>query len=93
MPSGLPGNADRDRDQVPAAPAGAGGCHPPGDQGLIAADLFCCLGDRPQVGQILGGYAGRVEVVCQLLESVGGGLYPVYPHDGDQVPFDLDSTR
>jgi hypothetical protein len=28
-------------------------------------------------------------VVCQLLESVGGGLYPVYPHDGDQVPFDL----
>jgi hypothetical protein len=21
----------------------------------------------------------RVEVVCQLLESVGGGLYPVYP--------------
>jgi hypothetical protein len=22
----------------------------------------------------------RVEVVCQLLESVGGGLYPVYPH-------------
>ena len=35
------------------------------------------------------GYAGRVEVVCQLLESVGGGLYPAYPHDGDQVPFDL----
>src|ERR1700722_15234157 len=28
-------------------------------------------------------------VVCQLLELVGGGLYPVYPHDGDQVPFDL----
>jgi hypothetical protein len=28
-------------------------------------------------------------VVCRLLELVGGGLYPVYPHDGDQVPFDL----
>ncbi len=27
--------------------------------------------------------------LCQLLESVGGSLYPVYPHDGDQVPFDL----
>jgi hypothetical protein len=27
--------------------------------------------------------------LCQLLESVGGTLYPVYPHDGDQVPFDL----
>jgi hypothetical protein len=27
--------------------------------------------------------------LCQLLESVVGGLYPVYPHDGDQVPFDL----
>jgi hypothetical protein len=25
----------------------------------------------------------------QLPGSVGGGLYPVYPHDGDQVPFDL----
>jgi hypothetical protein len=24
-----------------------------------------------------------------LLDSVGGGLYPIYPHDGDQVPFDL----
>jgi hypothetical protein len=24
-----------------------------------------------------------------LLESVVGGLYPVYPHDGNQVPFDL----
>jgi hypothetical protein len=44
---------------------------------------------RPQAGLILRGYAGRVEVVCQLLESVVGGLYPVYPHDGDQVPFDL----
>jgi len=27
--------------------------------------------------------------LCQLLESVGGSLYPVYPYDGDQVPFDL----
>ena len=27
--------------------------------------------------------------LCQLLESVGGSLCPVYPHDGDQVPFDL----
>jgi hypothetical protein len=27
--------------------------------------------------------------LCQLLESVGGSLYLVYPHDGDQVPFDL----
>jgi hypothetical protein len=26
---------------------------------------------------------------CQLLESVVGSLYPVYPHNGDQVPFDL----
>jgi hypothetical protein len=33
-------HADRAREPVPAAPAGAGGCHPPGDQGLIAADLF-----------------------------------------------------
>ena len=48
------------------------------EEGLIAADLLlCCLGDRPQVGPILRVYAGRVEVVCQLLESVGGGLYPV----------------
>jgi hypothetical protein len=28
-------------------------------------------------------------VICQLLGLVGGGLYPVYPHDGNQVPFDL----
>ena len=61
--------------------------------GLIAADLFSCLGDRPQVGPILRGYAGRLEIVRQLLESVGGGLYPVYPHDGDQVPFDLVQHR
>jgi hypothetical protein len=27
--------------------------------------------------------------LCQLLESVAGSLYTVYPHDGDQVPFDL----
>ena len=26
---------------------------------------------------------------CQLLESVAGSLYPVYPHDSDQVLFDL----
>jgi len=24
---------------------------------------------------------------------MGGGLYPVYPHDGDQVPFDLAASR
>ena len=50
--------------------------HRPVDMGLIAADLFSCLGDRPQVGPILRGYAGRVGVVRQLLESVGGGLIP-----------------
>ena len=27
--------------------------------------------------------------LCQLLGSVGGSSYPVYPLDGDQVPFDL----
>ena len=39
------------------------------------------------------GKSGRSQcstgALCQLLESVVGGLYPVYPHDGDQVPFDL----
>ena len=35
---------------------------------------------------VLGEYR---RALCQLLEPVGGSLYPVYPHDGDQVPFDL----
>jgi hypothetical protein len=52
----LPESADCARDPVPAAPADAGGCHPPGD--------------RPQVGPILRGYPGRVEAVCQLLEAL-----------------------
>ena len=29
------------------------------------------------------------EALCQLLGSAVGSLYPVYPHDGDQVLFDL----
>lgn len=47
---------------------------------------------RRQVGLILRGCVGRVEVVCQLLESVGD-LYPVYRHDDDQVPSISYSTR
>jgi hypothetical protein len=30
--------------------------------------------------------------LCQRLESVAGSLYPVYPHDGDQVPSTSYST-
>ena len=60
-----------------------------GDEGLRAADLFSVASATARKSDQSSGYAGRVEVVCQLLESVGGGLYPIYPHDGDQVPFDL----
>jgi hypothetical protein len=45
----LPGHAERDGDPVPAAPFGAGGGYPFGDEGFIAADLLGCLGNCPQV--------------------------------------------
>src|ERR1700745_2048593 len=61
-----------------------------------------CLHHKPggqqAAGHLRRHYGGRRLLVVlvqyrralgQLLESVGGGLYPVYPDDGDQVPFDL----
>jgi hypothetical protein len=40
--------------------------------------------------KVATGRAGALpEALCQLPDSVVGSLYPVYPHDGDQVPFDL----
>ncbi len=46
---GLPGYAERDRDPVPAPPAGSRRRDPLGHQGLIAANLLRGLGNRPQV--------------------------------------------
>jgi hypothetical protein len=46
---GLPGYAERNRDPVPAPPAGPRRSDPLGDQGLVAADLLRGLGNRPQV--------------------------------------------
>jgi hypothetical protein len=58
-----------------------------------AHDLGLGLGDVDHRGRLgaavceCGRLPGRGRL--PVLESVGGGLYPVYPHDGDQVPFDL----
>jgi hypothetical protein len=41
---GLPGYAERDRDPVPAPPAGSRRRDPLGHQGLVAADLLGGLG-------------------------------------------------
>lgn len=46
----------------------------------VAAGLVFAVAEA---GPIFRGYGTESRIVCQLLESVGGGLYPVYPHDGD----------
>ena len=54
----------------------------PGDVGRVRTEL--CLVVMPL--DVLVQYR---RALYQLLGSVVGSLYPVYPHDGDQVPFDL----
>jgi len=54
----------------------------PGDAGRVRTEL--CLVVMPL--DVLVQYRSAL---YQLLGSVVGSLYPVYPHDGDQVPFDL----
>jgi hypothetical protein len=47
MPRGLPGDTKRNRDPIPAPPAGPGSRYSLSDCGFIAANLICSLGDSP----------------------------------------------
>jgi hypothetical protein len=64
------------------------------DVDLERDDIRLADGTRLTPG-IAAGIAGDVRRAAgrPSLTGPGGGLYPVYPHDGDQVPFDLVQHR
>jgi len=71
MAGSLPGDAKRDSDLIPAAPAGAGRRDTLGDQGLIPANFVGSFGNGTQIRQVLCRRGSRVQVLRQLLEAAG----------------------
>jgi hypothetical protein len=71
MPGCLPGNAQCDRNPVPAPPACARCRYPLGDEGLISPDLVGGFGDGPQVRQVVCRSGGGIQLVGEPLEAAG----------------------